>query len=98
MRALVDDRDGGYCRGCGRFLGAGRYIHHIFYGGDAVGMGGARKHDLDNLVTVCHWCHDRFHSDKRLYQPLVAKVITMPGVTVNQLIRWGRSREEGPRL
>lgn len=87
-RAAVDERDGYRCRGCGRWLGEGRYIHHIFYGGDAVGMGGRRKHVLDNLVTVCMACHERFHSNKGKYQPFVAEVVKNPGTTVNQLMRW----------
>ena len=89
MRADADERDGGYCRVCGRYLGAQRALHHIMYG---FGTGARRVHTLDNLVTVCWmWpgnCHDRVHSDKHRYQPVLLDVINRPGMTALQLIRW----------
>ncbi len=104
IRATVDERDGTYCRVCGRHLGPARALHHICYGGDRQGMGGRRQHDPNNLVTVC-WmygpspgtpaCHDLVHSNKRLYLPLLEQVITIPGVTALQLRRWAKAR--GPQ-
>lgn len=93
LRAEVDQRDQGHCRMCGRHLGPRRAIHHIYYGGDVQGMGGRRHHVLDNLVSLC-WqpgdsgCHDRAHSAKTLWQPLLAAAITSPtNVTAFQLYR-----------
>jgi hypothetical protein len=95
VRAAVDDRDQHHCRVCGKWLGDQRALHHILYGGDRQGMGGRRTHDLDNLITVCWmWggnCHDLVHSSKHLWQPLLLKVITIPGISALQLRRWQRS-------
>lgn len=97
-RAEVDQRDGGFCRMCGKFLGERRSIHHIFYGGDAQGMGGRRDHDLSNLVSLC-WlpgdgdCHSRAHSRKTHWQPLLAQVVASANnVTALQLARWERRK------
>lgn len=94
LRDAVDERDGGFCRMCGVFLGERRAIHHIFYGGDLQGMGGRRSHYLDNLVSLC-WlpgdmgCHDRAHSRKTFWQPLLAAAVTRPDrITAFQLARW----------
>lgn len=93
LRAEVDERDQQYCRVCGTYLGLGRALHHIRYGGTYQGMGGRRQHSLDNLVTVC-WmgqggnCHDLVHSLKLIYLPLLEQVIRTPGVTAQQLRRW----------
>lgn len=93
-REAVDARDGGFCRMCGKFLGQRRAIHHIFFGGDRQGMGGRRNHDVDNLVSLC-WlpgdmgCHDRAHSRKTYWQPLLFAVTTSPRkMTATQLARW----------
>lgn len=98
LRSAVDERDGGFCRLCGKFLGQRRAIHHIFYGGDLQGMGGRRSHYLENLVSLC-WlpgdmgCHERAHSNKPYWQPLLAAVITRENkVTALQLARWARRK------
>lgn len=98
MRDAVDARDGGFCRLCGKFLGARRAIHHIYYGGDAQGMGGRRNHDLNNMVSLC-WlpgdmgCHERAHANKPYWQPLLAEVVTREQrLTAIQLARWQRNR------
>lgn len=102
LRDEVDNRDGGFCRMCGKFLGQRRAIHHIFFGGDLQGMGGRRHHDIDNLVSLC-WlpgdadCHQRAHSRKAFWQPLLAKAITdTRNVTAFQLARWA-AREKRTR-
>lgn len=99
MRVAVDERDGGYCRMCGRYLGGRRAIHHIFFGGDLQGMGGRRRHDLDNLVSLCWlpWdggCHMKAHADKGLWQPLLHAAITSKRrTTAYQLARYLRKAQ-----
>lgn len=106
VRAAVDERDTLHCRVCGKWLGERRALHHIIYGGDDRGMGGRRVHNVDEIVTVC-WlpgdprfgvrpCHDRVHSDKRRWQPLLLEIATRRGVTAIQLERW-RARNERKR-
>jgi 5-methylcytosine-specific restriction endonuclease McrA len=99
LRAAVDERDGGFCRMCGKFLGERRAIHHIYYGGDLQGMGGRRRHELDNLISLC-WipgdmgCHERAHSNKSFWQPLLHAAITQQSkVTAFQLARWSKKEK-----
>ena len=100
LRDAVDERDGGFCRMCGKFLGGRRAIHHIYYGGDRQGMGGRREHYLANLVSLCYLpgdmdCHQRAHSRKHHWQPILAAVVTRNDhITALQLSRW-MSRENG---
>lgn len=101
MRAAVDERDGGHCRMCGKFLGGRRAIHHIFFGGDLQGIGGRRHHALNNLVSLC-WlpfdndCHQRAHSDKHTWQPLLQAVVTRSANTTAMALR-RYARREGNR-
>lgn len=99
IRDAVDTRDGQHCRVCGRFLGEGRALHHIEYGGDQRGLGGRRVHEVDEIVTVCWmWggnCHDRVHAHKRLYQPVLREVVKRPGLTALQLLRWRKKAARG---
>lgn len=101
VRDAVDERDGQHCRVCGKYVGDERALHHIEYGGDARGMGGRRVHDVDGIVTVCWmWagnCHDRVHSDKLLYQPLLREVVKRPGITALQILRWRAARAKRGR-
>ena len=95
IREQVDERDQRTCRVCGRYQGDARALHHVLYGGDDVGMGGRRLHEVDTLVTVCwmfNGCHELVHSNKRLWQPLLLTVAQQPGITALQLRRWQRSR------
>lgn len=89
IREEVFDRDGGLCRLCGR---TDVIAHHIRYGGDAVGMGGRRFHHVDNIVSLGqlyqHRCHDVVHAAKSLWQPVLEVVLTLPGVTGLQVVRW----------
>ena len=55
----VLERDGSICQHCGR---QGANIHHIAYGG----TGRARKHIIENLVTLCLDCHSGAHSSKEM--------------------------------
>lgn len=79
LRAQVDERDGFMCRFCGRGIGERRVIHHIHYGGDVVGTGGRRRHELNNLITLCgSWdgkCHLKVHADKKVWQPILAALV-----------------------
>jgi hypothetical protein len=103
VRAAVDERDQLTCRVCGKWLGDRRALHHIVYGGDERGMGGRRVHNVEEIVTVC-WlpgdpenglqpCHERVHSDKHMWQPLLLMAARRRGVTAIQLRRWARARK-----
>lgn len=87
-------RDGRACRRCGQTTNL--VLHHIHYGGDAVGMGGRRLHRVDNIVTLGggygHDCHAVVHSDKGLWVPLLDRVVATPGTTALQLKRWDSRR------
>lgn len=102
IRDAVDERDQLHCRVCGKWLGDRRALHHVVYGGDARGMGGRRVHEVTEIVTVC-WlpgdplpgvpsCHERVHSNKSVWQPLLLAVAQRRGVTALQLRRWQKSR------
>lgn len=100
IRDQVDERDQRVCRVCGRYQGDSRALHHIVYGGDSIGVGGRRIHDVDGLVTVC-WmfkgCHEFVHSNKKLWQPLLLAVVQQPGLTALQLRRWQLRRQSPSR-
>jgi len=91
LREEVDERDKNHCRFCGRY-DENRAIHHCEFGGDYTGMGGRRRHSLDNLISVGwtygHDCHSIIHSNKTLWLPLTLQVAKRPGVTMLQLKRW----------
>lgn len=92
VREAVAERDRGYCRVCGRFVGPQGALHHIMFGGTDRGIGGRRIHNPDEIITICWmWagnCHDRVHRDKLRWQPLLLEVLTRPGLTAMQLLRW----------
>ena len=56
-----------YCRLCGStsLLQA----HHIIY----RSQGG--KDTLDNLILLCLYCHEKVHSNKKLYQPILLEKV-----------------------
>lgn len=97
VREQVYQRDKGRCRVCGELLKVPG-IHHIIYGGDRRGTGGRRVHNPDEMVTI-GWtfpdknCHLIVHSSKRLWQPLLLEVVSKPGITALQLLRWKRNEE-----
>lgn len=92
LRAEVAERDQGICRCCGRYVGEQGAVHHINFGGDAVGMGGRRHHELTNLLTVGwtpqHDCHGLLHGTKLLWLPYAQRAAQQRGVTMLQLKRW----------
>jgi len=52
LRFKVFDRDNYICQRCGRYCKGNADCHHI----QPVSKGGS--HNLDNLVTLCHYCHE----------------------------------------
>lgn len=85
VRREVADRDGGACRVCGQTPGVSA-LHHIDY----RSQGGL--HVPANLITVCWFygaaCHDRVHSSKQLWQPILHEVVKHSGINALQLKRW----------
>lgn len=67
VRMRVITRDGARCRFCG--LRRGDHLHHINYRSEGV------DHQEHNLISLCHECHDRVHSNKRVWKPLLLGVI-----------------------
>lgn len=72
VRSAVSDRDASVgehncCLLCGK-PGPGLHLHRIIYGGMG---GGGGQYEIDNCVLVCHNCHDRIHSNKRVWQPIL---------------------------
>ena len=53
------ERDGGLCQRC---FDKGVVIHHIVYGG----TGRKRIHRIENLITLCLFCHKKAHSEKTM--------------------------------
>lgn len=90
VRAAVVERDQGTCRVCGSSTGESGALHHIVYRSE----GGL--HVVENLITV-HWmywprCHERVHSRKALWQPVLLTAVGMDGVNGLQLLRWARAQ------
>lgn len=91
VREAVRERDQGVCRVCGGTVGDAGALHHVVY----RSHGGLNV--VENLITV-HWmfwprCHERMHSNVRLYRPLEQLTIARPGTTVLQHLRWQRLEE-----
>lgn len=66
-RRYIRERDGKRCRLCG--TATNLHVHHIKYRSE----GGT--HDERNLITVCLSCHDRVHSNKRYWQPVLLETM-----------------------
>lgn len=58
------------CRSC-LSKSKGLHVHHIVYRSE----GG--QHLIENLITLCFYCHDMVHSDKDKYQPLLKLIADM---------------------
>lgn len=55
LRVKITKRDGYKCQKCGRIARTGQDVHHITH----VIDGGSD--DPDNLITLCHSCHEEWH-------------------------------------
>lgn len=56
-----------YCQLCGSTYNL--HIHHIRYG--ACG----RKTYIGNLIRLCKSCHDKVHSNKKYWQPILIEMV-----------------------
>lgn len=56
--AVVNQRDGQYCRVCMWPMSAGAHHHHIVF----RSLGG--KHTTDNVCLVCPDCHSAIHAKR----------------------------------
>lgn len=92
VRDGVDERDGGHCRLCGQQCGDRRVHHHVHYGGSDRGMGGRRRHRVEEIVTLCNPCHGLAHANKHKWQPVLDELTRRTGVTGLQLLRWSPQR------
>jgi 5-methylcytosine-specific restriction endonuclease McrA len=68
-RRAVQQRDGRRCRRCGGERGL--HVHHVIYRSE----GG--NHEETNLITLCFGCHDRVHSSKRYFQPILLELLRL---------------------
>lgn len=65
LRKQIANRDGGdWCLLCGK-PGPGLHLHRIIYGS----QGG--KYELDNCVQLCPIDHDKVHSSKKKWMPIL---------------------------
>lgn len=83
VREKVLQRDAWTCQGCGmrtrasrNQLSGGFHVHHI---NDDHG-----DNDLDNLVTLCPFCHDVFHIGNAGARK-AATAVWLPGITQAQI-------------
>ena len=84
-REQILTRDARLCRLCGAHSEV-LHVHHIVY----RSQGG--KNTRDNLVSLDWRCHDRVHSNKRIWLPVLQQVAVTDGVNGIQLLRWYRER------
>lgn len=81
VRCHVVERDGHVCRLCGVYAEV-VHVHHVVY----RSQGG--KDVPSNLVSLDFRCHERVHSNKPLWFPVLAQVAITRGVNGIQLLRW----------
>jgi hypothetical protein len=55
LRKQILQRDSNKCQKCGRISESGQDVHHIIF----VVDGGTD--DPNNLITLCHACHEEWH-------------------------------------
>lgn len=83
VRKMVLRRDRARCRWCGSMS---VHLHHINYRSEGV------DHQPHNLITLCPEHHDKVHSDKKRWKPVLLAVIWTlyvngRSVTVPQMAR-----------
>lgn len=72
LRRKIHERDGHRCRWCGGPGGMfGFNVHHIAYKSEGV------DNSEQNLILLCtgDGCHEKAHSNKKLYQALLRETI-----------------------
>lgn len=89
IRRQVLERDQHRCRWCGN---QNVELHHIVY----RSQGG--KHEVFNLIALCHHHHRQVHSNKRLYMPILQAAMEFheKGVpaSIPQVQRWMEKEAE----
>jgi 5-methylcytosine-specific restriction endonuclease McrA len=68
-RRYIRQRDGEQCRYCG--TSATLHVHHVRYRSEGGG------HEEENLLTLCLRCHDRVHSNKKHWQPILIELLRL---------------------
>lgn len=69
QRRRVRKRDGDCCRWCGTTRAL--QVHHVRY----LSQGG--PNDMGNLVTLCLGHHEKVHSNKRVWQPVLLELLRL---------------------
>lgn len=72
-RRYVMQRDGKRCRMCGDATKNRLHVHHIRYRSEYQDD----PHNERNLLTLCLVCHDRIHSNKKHWQPVLLELIRL---------------------
>lgn len=85
-RTHVIERDGSVCRCCGLYVEV-PHVHHIVY----RSQGGLNL--PSNLISLDMRCHERIHSNKPLWLPILQQLTATSGINGFQLLRWYRARE-----
>lgn len=78
-RKAVKLRDRDQCRMCGTKRSL--QIHHIRYRSELAGLSNDVIHDYWNLALMCRDCHDKIHSNKRVWQPLLLGMMEIQKTT-----------------
>lgn len=81
-RRAVRERDGSMCRSCGRWNDA-LHLHHLVHRSQE-----RNNHAPDNLITLCYRCHKVAHAHPATMRPALQEVLTLPGTTALQWLRW----------
>lgn len=58
-----------FCESCKVSNSFKFHCHHIFFRSEMPNH--PMLHHKDNLIIVCNQCHDKFHADKTVRNPLV---------------------------
>ena len=88
---LAEFRAKSHCELCKRWCPGELDAHHVF----ARGMGGGKRLDLRiNLVSLCRWCHQDYHSGRISRHELLTLVAhrenRRPGAIATEIYRLRR--------